>query len=66
MTITQHWENSYSRDAGFHLFVFLVEAQADYAISDLTAWLIGRGFNADYVAEMVALYRAKGALRPWD
>ena len=65
-TIAQHWKDSYSSDAGFHLFAFLATAQHDYAISELTAWLIDQGFNPDYIAEQVALYRAKGALRPWD
>lgn len=66
MTIKQHWEESFSSDARFHLFAFLAEAQLEYSISELTAWLISRGHNADYIAEQVALFRAKGALRPWD
>lgn len=66
MTIEQHWKDSYSRDAGFHLFAFFVAAQTEYTISELTAWLIGQGYNADYIAEQVSLYREKGALRPWD
>jgi hypothetical protein len=66
MTIEQHWQDSYSRDEGFHLFAFLVSAQAEYSIADLTAWLIGKGFSASYIADRVALYRAHGALRPWD
>ena len=66
MTIAQYWEDSRSRDAAFHLFAFLVTAQRDYTIGELTSWLIGQGFNADYIAEQIALYRAKGALRPWD
>ena len=66
MTIEQHWEDSKSRDQQFHVFAFLVTAQADYPVSELTTWLVSQGFNADYIAEQVALYRAKGALRPWD
>ena len=66
MTIEQCWKDSSSRDAGFHLFAFLVTGQGEFTISELTAWLISRGYNPGYIAEQVALYRAKGALRPWD
>lgn len=66
MTIEQQWKDSFSSDAGFHLFLFFAEGQEKFAISDLTAWLISRGYNADYIAEQVANYRARGVLRPWD